>query len=361
MKTNFRKLIITGLLTGWFIFGPAFASKIINGTVIGNNDGKTVTVNVQPGLNTVFGLENITLTDSEGAPLSPYAVLPGDTLSVTVNDDGSVGRIRDDIRSSSGIIVSNHNYKIIFEDGSAFVIPEGASVRINGLEADLSRVRPGMRAFVRTPPDDNSALALDVYTTAESLPQAPGVRIKEINTDYLQPLKSGDEIKIRVTGTPGCSVLLDLPGGFHKMPAKEILPGIYEASFRIPAGLNLRQTCFIAFLCKGGVCSGAVSRPLDIAADPPKIFNMVPAPGSDVRTRLPVISAAISCPGTLVMQEGISVQLDERPITSGSIRTPAGVVFRPVEPLAPGRHTVKIQVSDLAGNKAVYTWDFNIR
>ncbi|MCD6309999.1 MAG: hypothetical protein J7M18_04750 [Candidatus Eremiobacteraeota bacterium] len=362
MKIKKLSLFIIASLSGWLFFGYAYPSQVITGRIISTAAPTgEVKIIVKPGLSVKLypGPECIIL-DPEGLKIPRSMLLPGDEVSVNLNPGGEPALIKTRIRTVSGIITYCGNGKIILDNGASFIVPDTALITVNGHKTGISKIKPMMTAFIRTPVDDNVAGTLDVFTTSKKMPAPDDIRLEQVFINHEKPFKKGETVIVTVNGSPSCEATIDLLGGFHSEPMEEVSPGIYRARFKIPAGLNLRGTRFIARIEKGKKQSMAVSPPLDIAADPPKLSNPRPAPGNIVSTTIPLISASIYSPGTPVLQEGIKLTLDERPIISGSMRIPSGFVFKPEKPLAPGKHTVKVQLRDRAGNIMVYKWNFTV-
>lgn len=360
-----------------FFATSAYPSGIIAGTVIDSISGKEIVIKAKPGLYVkVYPKNDCIIVDETGNIISRYAVLPGDEVSARIDNNGNASYIKLSIRTEGGIVASFKNNKIIFENGSEFSIHENALITYNGMETErgyglnFSCIKPGKMAFVRAPMNDNTAMTVDVLSDDSVKGKIfSGKGIRQISINHSGYFKRSEVMRISLKGIPGGNISITMPGGFHNMPLTETSPGLYTGSFRIPGGLNLRKTVLFAIMknkMRQGL-NGTSSKPVysiikseqfDIASDPPRAVNPTPFPESKISFVKPVISCSVLSPGTLVMQEGIKVWLDEKPITSGSIRTHSRVIFRPGNELKPGRHTVKVFLRDQAGNITNYKWSF---
>lgn len=102
---------------------------------------------------------------------------------------------------------------------------------------------------------------------------------------------------------------------------------------------------------------------------PPVIKNIVPDAGTMVKDAHPDISfiaedegydAATSPGTTLIDPESIRVYLDGELVEHGLYPPQGRVTYKPVAPLAEGRHRVKAAVRDMSGNQTIKEWNFTV-
>ncbi|MBC8065474.1 MAG: hypothetical protein H7Y17_11620, partial [Chlorobia bacterium] len=94
---------------------------------------------------------------------------------------------------------------------------------------------------------------------------------------------------------------------------------------------------------------------------PPIITATTPDLNGRVNSLRPNITAVFDDQsGTGVDQEGISISVDGRDVTNDATITASLLVYKPSQPLTPGRHDVELSVRDRAGNRTNKSWSFNV-
>lgn len=113
----------------------------------------------------------------------------------------------------------------------------------------------------------------------------------------------------------------------------------------------------------------AVYGPLEEDREPPALLKASPAANERVSTPTPMISVTaedagydpVQHPGTtLIDPESIRVYVDDQKVEHGLYPPKGEISYKPREPLAEGRHKVKVAVRDLAGNQTIQTWSFSV-
>lgn len=90
----------------------------------------------------------------------------------------------------------------------------------------------------------------------------------------------------------------------------------------------------------------------------PAAGNLQPPDGSEVSYNLPLLSADLSDDGSGINLSSVRMTLDGQAVESTAI--PTRVWFTPAQPLGSGRHDVKVEVLDMAGNPGSASWSFAI-
>jgi hypothetical protein len=96
--------------------------------------------------------------------------------------------------------------------------------------------------------------------------------------------------------------------------------------------------------------------------EPPRIAQLVPAPGATVGNRRPRLSAAVSDRGSgLASEDDIVVELDGTRLISEYDPDGARVQSQPEQALRPGRHVVVFRVTDQSGQTTTSESAFRVR
>lgn len=108
--------------------------------------------------------------------------------------------------------------------------------------------------------------------------------------------------------------------------------------------------------------SGAIAQYTIVVDDlPPLLTPLVPEPGSATGNRKPPVKARAKDNVTDLTKRNMKLFLDGRRIDTFSYDRDRNLLsYTPRAQLAYGRHTVKIEATDEAGNRAVESWRFRI-
>ena len=144
----------------------------------------------------------------------------------------------------------------------------------------------------------------------------------------------------------------------------ETTSGHYEAAYTIPAGVNMSGAAIVGRLtAKDGTQAPLIQaqQTLTIDTRPPSIDTLCPETEATISGLVSQISAHLSDgAGSGVDASSIRAIVDGVNVTSLSTSTSSSIVYRPRQPVALGKHTVSIFVSDKAGNDAEQTWEFTV-
>ena len=124
---------------------------------------------------------------------------------------------------------------------------------------------------------------------------------------------------------------------------------------------SLRFVALSLLLAFVVVTAGPIG-PAEAAGSPIVITPISPDPGSLVRTTTPNISASFTDSAGIVTPNSVVVLVDGVNVTGFDSFTVSARGFSYLVPtilkLAPGNHTVQVNVSDSSGNSAQYSWGF---
>ncbi|MCD6409665.1 MAG: Ig-like domain-containing protein [Candidatus Verstraetearchaeota archaeon] len=93
--------------------------------------------------------------------------------------------------------------------------------------------------------------------------------------------------------------------------------------------------------------------------EPPEIYDLHPAPDSEITETKPTISAKYRDPSGISVNS-VKLYVDGVDVTSKAAVTESQVTYTPEKDLSTGSHTVKVTVADIYGNKAEREWSFTI-
>jgi hypothetical protein len=92
--------------------------------------------------------------------------------------------------------------------------------------------------------------------------------------------------------------------------------------------------------------------------NPPSVINLTPANGSFVNSQKPTISASYSDPSG-IDTNSVKLYVGSIDETSSSVISSSGISYTPIYNQY-GTTTIKLEVSDWAGNKAIKIWSFTV-
>lgn len=208
------------------------------------------------------------------------------------------------------------------------------------------------------------------YTPPRNVPPVPpvstgAIAITSFDIDHTGNVRSGEELRLTLVGTPGGQATFSIPGVIQDVQMTETQRGVYVGNFRVPANapINISRATAIARLRANGqerlIQSGTT---LGFDTQPPVITAITPDENSRVNRVRPNISATFDDgSGTGVDPASIQVLLDRRDVTRDAQVTPTFVSYRPDQALAGGTHEVEISGRDRAGNPVTRTWQFQVR
>jgi hypothetical protein len=110
----------------------------------------------------------------------------------------------------------------------------------------------------------------------------------------------------------------------------------------------------------GNQANASLAFQLVLDTTPPILSNVTPGDGSVLATATPVVSAAFSDPDSGIDPTTVRVIVDGVDQTAAALVSNVNTFFTPASPLAEGRHSATISVSDSAGNQAQSTVHFTV-
>jgi hypothetical protein len=214
---------------------------------------------------------------------------------------------------------------------------------------DIAGARPAPPPVVTLPPP--------------VVPQAPPValRIERFTVTTLDRIEPGAELKFSLAGQPGATVDVDIPGVVQNLPMREVRAGVYEGSYTVKRLDNLSPSRPIIATLRIGdrTVNATLTQPLITDARPPVIRHLSPREGDTVVGRGASVSGTFDDAGGVgVDPRSVRVMLSGRNVTAQSEITPQHFTYR--ADLPPGRHTVDVTASDLAGNAVRRSWSFEV-
>ncbi|MDQ6826868.1 MAG: copper amine oxidase N-terminal domain-containing protein [Candidatus Eremiobacteraeota bacterium] len=298
------------------------------------------------------------------APGVPENIHVGDHVDVFVNKDGSVARIITAYASRSGSIAASAGNFVVLSDGHVITPTSATTISLNGDPAKIGDLKIGDTITVRYNVDTTETRQIIAFRKIPvSVLPAGGVAISSIEILPDRPLRAGQSLSVRLTGTPGGRATFDIGPYFTGLPMREEEPGNYRATYSIPQGVNLSAVSIFGHLTLGGLQAPRAesSTQLSASSSPPRIVDVAPDDGSAVNNPRPSIYATFFTNDVPVNPSTVRIIINGHDVTSSATRSATFITYNPsiVYPAGPVRITVR--VSDLAGNTATKSWTFTIR
>lgn len=187
----------------------------------------------------------------------------------------------------------------------------------------------------------------------------PPLRIERFTVMTLDRIEPGAELKFTLAGVPGATVDFDIPGVVQNVPMREVRAGVYEGSYTVRRLDNLSPSRPIVATMRLGdrTVTSSLTQPLVADAKPPVIRHLAPREGEAVVGRGAAISGTFDDTGGVgVDPRSVRIVVSGRDVTGQSEITPQHFSYR--ADLPPGRHTVEVSASDVAGNGVRRSWSF---
>jgi hypothetical protein len=199
-------------------------------------------------------------------------------------------------------------------------------------------------------------------TTPTPAPTASPLRVDKITTRATSPLLAGDELVVKVTGTPKATASFAIEGFAQNLPMKETQEGVYEGSYTVRRNDSKANAKLLVTLSRQGSdpVTQAADTPVSIDALAPLLQNAQPENGSSVVSRTPDISISFSDgDGTGVDPQTIRLLINEQDVTKQATIGRDFVAYRPSQALPDSKTQVEVQMADRAGNKTNLKWSFS--
>lgn len=238
------------------------------------------------------------------------------------------------------------------------VLPEGADVRLNGVAAKAADLPPGQAAFARYDPLTGRVGRLEVVDPRRKrdTPPGPGDVWSVVGTPT-RPLRVGETLRLEMKAQTRGRATFDVAGVTWGLPGREVSPGLYRAEFRVPPGMDVRDTFVLGRFSRGGATYPVrVGNRLSLAPSPPSVVQH--GPQGEASASAPVFAVYESA-GAVVDAARVRLWLDGVDVTAKARRTVGIVLYE--EALEPGPHRAQVRVVDTAGNVSLKAWDFQVR
>jgi hypothetical protein len=194
-------------------------------------------------------------------------------------------------------------------------------------------------------------------------PTNAAVSITSFAADQTGYLRAGTRVTYTLEGTPGANAVLQIPNVTEELPMREVSPGRYQATITVPSDrLSVNQGTALARLRLGSterlIQAGS---PVQIDTQPPTIGEATPAADARINRPRPNITVTFDdAGGSGIDPSTVRLRIDSRDVTEDATVTGNLVAFRPLEPLAAGRHEITVTAQDRAGNVTRRTWGFTV-
>ncbi len=177
-------------------------------------------------------------------------------------------------------------------------------------------------------------------------------------------IRAGDVVYVTMQGTADGQATLSVAGFDERVPMQETAPGRYVGRWTTPAAkpLTLAAAAVTGELRVNGASAVPLqtSRPLAIDTTLPRIENFAPAASQTVDTAMPTISADFADTGSGIDASSARLIVNGRDLTGEANVTTERIVYKPIVPLSSGDQSIRLIVSDRAGNKYETSWHFMV-
>jgi hypothetical protein len=290
----------------------------------------------------------------------------GDAVSVYFSKDGKVEQFIDRFASRTGTVAAVSPTALVLENGMVVTPDRDTTITINGAPASLTDVKMGDTLVVRSNPDTGEKREIIVARAVPPTPQAANapVSIASFTISTKGFLRAGQSFDVTLKGTPGGKATFDVGTYITGVELKEDPAGTYTARFTIPPGVNFGQTAIYGHLSVGAAAAPRVvaQNLIAVSTTPPQVTDVAPPFGQTVNNSKPSIYATYSSPTDVGINPSIvTINVNGLDVTASAVRAQNFITYSPSVPLPDGPVTVKVSVTDNAGNKTERTWTFTIR
>jgi len=359
-----KKTFLFILILFLFSFSASWASTInIKGSVIDVDHGKRIIyVKTGKSLETKLIYDSKTRFMSRGKRISPFSVIPGDHVNARVSGAGIIGSITVNGESHAGEVVFISKEKLLTADGMQIYFFFDVKFYVNGILSGWKDIPVGCRIYTRVNPTAElagSVYAIDFRKQVSKSGDSPP-EIWKIDIPGKKLFRKNEKINVIVKARGKKKVCIDIPGIATGIPLKEVKPGTYKGSYKFNRN-SIRRTYVIAHISdKKGYSCRICPLSINVAITGPRIIPVYPGKNETIRENSPSIFARFIPGGALVKASSIGVIIDGKRIKSGLDRN-VGFISCKIPQLKPGKHSIKIVVSDEAGNQRSKKWYFNIK
>lgn len=318
-------------------------------------------------------LPNATITRANGKQAPQPATFadlePGDQLQVTRDAAGRATAIVARYARLEGVVAAIANNKLLMQDGALYQLQ--ADIRVvdtTGQAVPLARAGVnGTKVTLDLTPETTNVWRVTVPPLPVTPPPAAVVRAPGILTvaavGYTRALKAGDVLTIQVTGEPKADKVTASVGDILRdLELTETGPGTYTRKVTIAPVTNITQARITAVMRLNGENTAPVEsvNPITIDTRPPSFDALFPEDGSQFEERNPTIQAAFADPGgSGVDARSVKITVNGEDVTPQATVTDARISYK-AQMIALGKTTVRVTLTDLAGNAASAQWTMTV-
>lgn len=335
----------------------------IEGSVIGIDHGKrTIKVKTEKSLETTLKYNNKTRFLSYGIKISPFSIIPGDFMKASISGRGEAESITVNGNYYAGEVIFINKMKLLTAEGKQIYFSPDVKFYVNGVKSRWKDIPTGCRVYARVDPGTElagSVYAVDFKKQVGKYGNSPS-KIWKVDIKGGKSYRKNDKLNVTVKASGKKKVSMDIPGIAGGIRLKEVKPGTYRGNYKFNRN-NIRRTYIVVHISdKKGHVYRVCPSSINVAISGPEIIPVYPARNQTIREKSPSIFARFILGGSLVRANSTGVIVDGKALKSGMDRN-VGFVACKTPPLKPGKHSIKIVVSDEAGNWSSKKWYFYVR
>lgn len=196
---------------------------------------------------------------------------------------------------------------------------------------------------------------------ATTPPPTGEVSIASIVVRAPQWVRTGDNVVVELTGSPGGRATFQIPGVAQDVAMREVAPGRYVGTWTPGAlELSISDAVVLAQLSASGkdklIQAG---RNVSVDTVSPKAKSVLPEQGRIVGVQ-PSIAVVFEEVGSGIDPASLRLTVNGANFTSGASMSNSLLTFVPAKPLSPGENDVRVQLADRAGNLLDTRWTFTV-
>ncbi|MCD4784555.1 MAG: hypothetical protein K8T10_12100 [Candidatus Eremiobacteraeota bacterium] len=353
----FTILIILSISTSWA------AVLRIEGSVIDIDHGRrTIKVKTGKSLETLFKYNNKTRFLSNSIKISPFSIIPGDHIKASISGRGEAESINVNGNYYAGeVIFINKDKMLTAEEKQVYFSPD-VKFYVNGVKSQWKDIPTGCRIYARVDPGTELAGSVYAVDFKKQVGKSGNFssKIWKVDIRGKKSYRKNDILKVIVKASGKKKVSMDIPGIAGRIPLKEIKPGIYGGNYKFTRN-NIRRTYIVVHISdKKGYAYRICPSSINVAISGAEIIPVYPHENETIREKSPSIFVRFIPGGSLVKANSTGVIIDGKSLKSGMDRN-VGFVSCKLPSLKPGKHSIKIVVSDDAGNWKSKKWYFYVR
>jgi hypothetical protein len=351
---------------------PVAQPSVIDGVLIAVNTPQSrITVQRENLAYTVAvtadtAITRIDVDTNTGGSVSLVELRPGDQVRVTVDANNRAIAIRATYRVASGRIEAVTASVIVLNNGESFRFSPNVGVTIDGRDARIADLRAGMAATLRINPQSNVVWAVEARRTvgapAPTPPPAVGaVTVTSFTHNAQRPLGAGETLTVTLRGTAGGRATFSIGDQIRDVAMNETQPGVYVGMYTVRPGDNLVNVPVFGRLVVGNASSPMVQSgtPLTLDTTAPRVVDVAPTNGARINNNRPnIVVVADDGEGSGIATFRLVVQGQD--VTAQATRSDRIISYNPPEAFRDGPVTVRVRVTDRAGNSTDFQWSFTV-